>query len=290
MENLLKAMRINQWVKNLIIFMPLVFGQKFFEFPVNLKVLIAFFLFSFMTSAVYITNDLIDVKEDSLHPFKKYRPIPHGKISIGKAKGFVLVLAVISTSLGCLLNFKFGFLLVGYLLLNLVYSLFLKKLVIIDIFCVGLFFLIRIIAGTVITNVEYSYWMIFMLFLLAMFLGFNKRRQEVVLAKENAASQRHVLTKYDPYFIDQMIAVTTSSIVVAYMLYTVDERTVSEFGTNHLIYSIPFVYYGIFRYLYVVHMKNMGEDPTSVVIKDLPMQANILIWFIICLLVIYFKI
>jgi len=161
-------------------------------------------------------------------------------------------------------------------------------MVIVDVFCIGGFFLLRIIAGTAMARVDFSYWMIFMATLLALFLGFNKRRQELRLFEQKAISSHPALSKYSTYFIDQMIAVITSSIVVVYMLYTVDARTVKEFGNRHLIYSIPFVYYGIFRYLYLVHKYGEGDDPTMVLFSDNKMQLNLALWAIICVSVIYF--
>lgn len=146
----------------------------------------------------------------------------------------------------------------------------------------------RIIAGAAVARVVISYWIIFMTALVALFLGFNKRRQELRFLKKKATAHRRVLTKYSFLFIDQMVPIITSSIVVVYMLYTVDARTVKEFGTNHLIYSIPFVYYGIFRYLYLIHKRHKGIDPTRILLSDGKMQLNFALWIIICIAVIYF--
>ena len=287
MKSLFLALRPKQWIKNAFIFIPLIFGKELFLFPVNLKVVIAFSLFCMMASAVYLCNDILDYKEDKLHPQKKLRPIVSGKVSTKQAQITVTVLALLATIFSLVLDKSFGWVIVGYFVLNIFYSLVLKKIVIIDVFCIGVFFLLRIIAGMAIIKVEYSYWMIFMIILLALFLGFNKRRQEL---NQKDVSHREVLTKYDHYFIDQMIAVITSSIVVTYMLYTVDQRTINLFHTNHLAYTIPFVYYGIFRYLYLVHKESRGEDPTYVLYSDFSMQLNLLLWVVSCVMVIYFHI
>ena len=288
MKNLFIILRPKQWIKNLFIFIPLIFGKELFNYSVSLKVLIAFFLFCMMSSAVYIINDIIDIEEDKLHPRKHLRPISSGKVNIKQARLIVAVLIIFSILPSLYLETCFSWVLVVYFLLNLFYSMILKRIVIIDVFCIAIFFLLRVVAGTVISRVEFSYWMIFMIVLLALFLGFHKRRQELELYEEKA--RRFVLAKYDSYFIDQMIAVITSSIVVVYMLYTIDTRTVTLFGTRNLMYTIPFVYYGIFRYLYLVHKKKGAEDPTLVLFSDFAMQLNLLLWVFACVIVIYFKI
>lgn len=195
-----------------------------------------------------------------------------------------------SISIGCsfLLDIYFGWIIVGYLIFNFLYSRFLKEAVIIDVFCIGVFFLLRITAGSIIAKVEMSHWIIMMTVLLALFLGFNKRRQELKLLEEKAIPHRRVLSKYSTHFIDQMAAVITSSIVVTYMLYTVDSRTVKEFGTHHLLYTIPFVYYGIFRYLYLIHKVRKTGDPTYMFFSDKNIRVNIILWIAVCIGVIYF--
>ena len=285
---LLLALRPKQWVKNLFIFSPLIFGGKLFIYPANLKTAIAFVLFCLAASVVYLANDLIDLEKDKLHPKKRLRPIASGKVTVDQTKIAALILGIISIVLSFMLSGSFGWVVVTYLTFNLLYSKILKEAVIIDVFCIAAFFLLRIIAGAVVAEVSMSYWIVIMTALLALFLGFNKRRQEVVTLEEKAASHRKVLIKYDPYFIDQMIAVITSSIVVVYMLYTVDANTVREFGSNHLIYTIPFVYYGIFRYLYLIHRRNEDGDPTDILISDRKTQLNIVLWAAVCILVLYY--
>ena len=288
MKYLFFSLRPKQWVKNLFIFLPLIFGHKLFIFPANLNTVIAFFLFSLAASAVYLINDVIDLEQDKKHPIKRFRPIASGKVSIKQAMITALVLGGFSIAVSVLTNVYFALVVIIYLVFNFIYSRILKNLVIIDVFCLGGFFLIRIIAGSVIVGGGLSHWIIIMTVLLAIFLGFNKRRYEIELLKRKAIQHRYVLTKYNRYFIDQMIAVITSSIVIAYMLYTVDARTVEEFGTKNLMYSIPFVYYGIFRYLYLIHKTKKAGDPTDVILSDKMMQLDIALWIIVCILVIYF--
>lgn len=288
MKYIFFALRPTQWIKNLFIFLPLVFSGKLFESQVYLKILAAFFLFSLAASVAYIFNDICDYEKDKLHPTKRLRPIASGKISIQKAQITAYILGVISVVLSILLNVYFSWIVVTYLLFNLVYTKILKKVVIIDVFCIGGFFLLRILAGIVIAEAKMSHWIIFMTVLLALFMGFNKRRQELRFLEKAATSQHHVLTKYSSYFIDQMITIITSSIVIVYMLYTVDKQIVAKFGTTNLIYSVPFVYYGIFRYLYIIQKQGKDGDPTQILLSDIKMQLNLLLWFIICVAIIYF--
>lgn len=290
MKPFVLALRPQQWVKNLFVFLPLIFGHKFFSFSTALRVTEGFGLFCLVASAVYLFNDLWDLEEDRLHPIKKRRPLAAGHISPRQACGLMGGLGGLSLALAFRLDPAFGWTALAYGAGNILYSTFLKQFVIVDVFCLGGFFLLRIIAGTVLSGVEYSHWMIFLIVLLAMFLGFNKRRQELRLRAEESASSRPVLAKYNAYFIDQMIAVLTSSIVVVYAIYTVDRRTTELVGSAHLIYSIPFVYYGIFRYLYLVHKRHQGEDPTRIILSDWPMQVNVLLWILVCMAVIYYKV
>lgn len=289
MKYFLFSLRPKQWVKNLFIFLPLIFGKKLFVFPANLSSAAAFLLFSATAGSAYLINDIIDLEKDKLHPAKRLRPIASGKLNKGQARISALILGVLSVAFSFMLNSHFGWVVIAYLVFNLIYSRVLKDIVIIDVFCIGGFFLLRIIAGSVVAEVELSHWIIIMTVLLALFLGFNKRRQELKLLEQRASSHRQVLTKYNAYFIDQMIAVITSSIVVVYMLYTVDARTVKEFGTKHLLYSVPFVYYGIFRYLYLIHRFKKNGDPTRILFSDGKMRLNIVLWLISCIMVIYFR-
>lgn len=290
MKHLFLALRPVHWIKNLFIFLPLIFGKKMFDYPENLTTIIAFIVFCLAASAVYIVNDIIDVKKDKAHPTKKLRPIASGKISIRNGMIAASTLFVISLVLSISVNPLLGVIVLAYFIFNLIYSKILKDIVIVDVFCIGAFFLLRIIAGSLIAGVNLSHWMIFMIVLLALFLGFNKRRQEIKLLKDESDTHRGVLAEYSTYFIDQIIAVITSSVVIVYMMYTVDSQTVGFFGTDHLIYTVPFVYYGIFRYLYIIHKKRKVEDPTTILITDKVTQANIFLWLIVCIMVIYGKI
>ncbi|HTL70102.1 MAG TPA: decaprenyl-phosphate phosphoribosyltransferase [Candidatus Eisenbacteria bacterium] len=287
---LVNSLRPKQWIKNLFVFIPFIFGKRFFVQPYGFRALACFALFCLASSAVYLMNDIIDAPNDRSHRQKRHRPIASGRLGTGAALVTALLLSVVSVAAAFPLEPKLSAVIAVYLALNLFYTGYLKNIVIIDVFCIGLFFLMRVVAGTVTAQVALSHWMVFLIVLLAMFLGFNKRRQELVNEGVDAAARRSVLTKYSIYFIDQMIAVLTSSIVVVYMLYTVDQRTVNEFGTTHLIYSTPFVYYGIFRYLYIVIRRKEGEDPSLVLLKDGLMLVNLVAWIVVCMAVIYFRV
>lgn len=281
------SLRPRQWVKNFFIFLPLIFGQKLFCFPANLRTLGAFFLFSLVASSGYLINDLFDFKKDKFHSRTRVRPIASGKISLSNAAAAACILGAASLALSYLFDVSFGFIVTIYFVLNVVYSMLLKDLVILDVFCIGFLFILRVVAGGVVAEVELSHWIIVMTGLLALFLGFNKRRQELKLSPEEILSHRKVLGEYNVYFIDQIIAIITSSIVVAYMLYTTDSRTVIFFGNKNLMFSIPFVYYGIFRYLYLIHKLNVGGDPTRILFRDKNTQWNLVLWLVVCVTAIY---
>lgn len=288
MKDLFIALRPKQWIKNLFVCLPLVFGRKIFSSPENIHTFFALLCFIGASSAVYLVNDVLDLKYDRQHPLKKRRPVASGRVSVPMALGAACLIASISLFFSYKLNVYMGHVIVAYIAFNFMYSSFLKNKVIIDIFCLAVFFLLRLAAGSVVAHVELSHWIVCMTFLLALFLGFGKRRQELSQVVAGQADQRKVLLQYDPYFIDQMISVVTSSIVIVYMLYTVDASTISRFGTSHLIITIPFVYYGIFRYLYLIHKAGVDGDPTQVLLSDLRIQISLAGWILVCVGVIYF--
>jgi len=287
MTTYFNLLRPKQWVKNLFILLPLIFGQKLFSFPENLRAVFVFGIFSLASSAGYILNDIFDRNYDRTHPVKRLRPVASGKVSVQSAWIICVLLAFSSIGLSFGLGWDVALVLLTYMGANLLYTLFFKRLVLIDVFCLALFTCLRIVAGTVVTGVIYSHWMIIMAVLLALFLGFQKRRNELGNQEETGTVTRPVLYKYSQHFIDQVVSVLTSSIVVTYMLYTFDKGTVDKIGSTHLMYSIPFVYYGVFRYLYIIHKLGFGEDPTVILFIDRMTQLNLLLWLIVCTSVIY---
>jgi 4-hydroxybenzoate polyprenyltransferase len=289
MKFLLYSLRPKHWIKNLFVFLPLIFGRKLMDFGALLTAAEIFVLFCFASSAVYLMNDIIDYNQDKLHPVKRLRPIASGQISCSYAAAWAIALGTIALLFTFRENPLIGAVLLAYVTLNILYSLFLKQLVIIDVFCLSLFFILRLLAGTYAADVALSHWILVMGGLLALFLGFNKRRQEFKILGKLSTQHRSVLRKYNRYFIDQMIAVITASTVVAYTFYTVDDRTLAEVGSDHMIFTVPFVYYGIFRYLYLLHKRRMDGDPTRILVSDFPMQFNIAMWLATAIAVIYFK-
>ncbi len=284
----LSALRPYQWVKNGFVLLPLVFGEKLVD-PAALKhVLVAFLAFCAAASGVYMINDIADLEADKLHPVKKLRPLAQGHIAPAQALGLALILLITALAAGFALNFSLGICLAAYIAGNFLYSHFLKHLVIVDVMAIGLFFLLRVVAGAVVIPVVISDWLLICSGVLALFLGFNKRRHELLTIGQKAGGHRRVLEKYSIYFIDQMVAVLTASTVIFYTLYTVDAGTVANFGTNGLLFTVPFVYYGIFRYLYLVHKRRLGGDPARIILKDGMLQINLLLWLAAAIGVIYF--
>ncbi|MBN2120943.1 MAG: decaprenyl-phosphate phosphoribosyltransferase [Candidatus Omnitrophica bacterium] len=288
MNSLFIALRPKQWIKNAFIFCPLIFGKKLFIFPENIISLIGFCLFCLSSGSVYLVNDIVDIDKDRFHPIKKLRPLASGNITVREAVVCAFLLAFLSLICSFLLDIYFGWIVGAYLLFNFFYSKILKNIVIIDVFCLALFFLLRIAAGGILANVEISRWILIMTTLLSLFLGFNKRLKELQFSEERKPSVSRMAFGYNRRLIDLLILVITSLIILAYILYVTDVRTVSEFGSFNLLYSVPFVYYGIFRYLYLIHKIREYGDPTHILLSDRPLRITILLWVGICIAVIYF--
>lgn len=289
MGYIIQSMRLHQWVKNFFIFAALIFSGHLLIFKDLIDTVFGFFIFSLVTSAVYIFNDLIDIKKDKLHPEKSKRPLPSGKLSTKYAIYSSVFLSLIALFLSFILQQVFTLFLVAYIILNVLYTIYLKNMVVLDIMAIALGFVIRIYAGAVLINVPVSEWLILCTILIALFLGFSKRRAEIVTLEFNANIHRSVLSHYSPQFLDQMISIVTASTVMSYTFYTISEDTVTKFGTKNLMYTIPYVLYGIFRYLYLVHKLEKGGNPTLTLIKDLPMIINLVLWIITVSIIIYLK-
>lgn len=282
-------MRPSQWLKNLFIFAPLIFSQNIFNPPLLLKTIVAFILFCLLSGSLYILNDVKDLKEDTLHPIKSKRPIASGRLKKSTAVLSFIILSAIALILSLALNIHFFIMALIYFLLQLSYSFWLKHIVILDVFVIAAGFFIRVVAGGLAIDVYLSSWLLICTILLALFLAMSKRRHELVLLKENAQGHRRILKEYNPYLLDQMIAVVTASTLIAYCLYTISEETVAKFGTTNLIYTVPFVLYGIFRYLYLVHQKTEGGSPEVLIIKDKPLLIDLFLWIVAALLILYLR-
>jgi 4-hydroxybenzoate polyprenyltransferase len=283
---LIKGMRPLQWVKNLLIFAPLVFDQKLDDLPAFFKTLAGFVLFCLVASTVYLLNDLADLEADRMHPEKRKRPLASGALPASVARLAAALLLLISLPLAYLLSPAFALVLLGYLVLNLAYSKWLKHYPIIDVFVLASFYVLRVVAGlTLITVTRFSPWLYVVTTLLALYIGFGKRRAELALLAEDAHSHRRVLDGYTIPMLDQFITIVSATTIVAYSLYTFSAPNLPE---NHaMMLTIPFAIYGIFRYLYLIQVKHSGGAPEEVLLSDRPLQAVFILWVAAILAVFY---
>jgi 4-hydroxybenzoate polyprenyltransferase len=242
-----------------------------------------------ISGAIYIFNDLRDREEDRAHPKKSQRPIAKGEISPSEAIVLFVVLAAVGLAAAFFLQRGFFLAALVYFLLQVAYSLKLKQVVILDIFVIAAGFVIRVVAGGLVIGVPISSWLLICTMLLALLLSMGKRRHELTLLEERAIEHRPILKEYSAYLLDQMIAVVTASTLIAYCLYTISPETVEKFGTSNLVWTAPFVLYGIFRYLYLVHLKGKGGSPEEFIIQDKPMLLNIVLWILAVILVLYLR-
>ncbi len=283
---LLKTMRPRQWTKNAFIFAALVFDKQLVLLNPVLRTLAAFALFCMISSAVYIFNDLADVKADQEHPIKRNRPIASGKLPIGVAWAAAIVLVVLSVGLGYLLSPAFALVVVTYLVLNIAYSKWLKHILIVDVLALAAGFVLRVVAGVAAIHVErFSPWLYVVMTLLSLYLAFGKRRAELALLTDGASSHRKVLQGYTIPLLDQYIMIVSATTVVAYSFYTFSAPNVPA---NHsMMLTIPFVVYAIFRYLYLVQVKQEGGEPEEILLTDRPFQAGMILWGLVVLAVFY---
>ena len=282
----LRLLRISHWIKNLFVFVPILFAKHLFEMDYFAEVLLAFFAFSFASSLVYVFNDLIDAEYDRQHPAKKNRPIASGKISSNNAKIIVLILFVIVAALTTQLNWQFNLSLAAYLIINVLYTVKLKDIIILDLFCIASGFMLRVLAGAFVIDVYVSKWLILTTMFLALYLAVMKRRSELTIQNNN--DTRLVLKDYSEKFIDQISAISSGGLIICYALYSVAERTVAEFGTDYFVLTTIFVVFGVFRYMYLVLKKSKGENPTEVMLSDTPMIVNTLLYILVITGIIYF--
>ncbi len=286
---LIESLRPKQWSKNLLLFAGLFFSRNVFHLSLVLRVVFGFVLFCLISGGVYLFNDLFDLKKDREHPVKSKRPLPSGRLSVSSA----IVSSIILIGGGLLLSFylkiEFGYFALSYVAINIAYSLILKHIVILDVILIAFGFVIRAVSGAVIIGVSISSWLLICTIFLALFLALCKRRHELVFLGSSAEQHRKILSEYSPELLDQMISVVTASTVMAYALYTMSAETVDKFGTRNLIFTIPFVIYGIFRYLYLVHQRNLGGSPELILLKDRSMIVNIALFLVVSGLIIYLK-
>ncbi|MDX1501004.1 MAG: decaprenyl-phosphate phosphoribosyltransferase [Thermoanaerobaculia bacterium] len=282
-----RLLRPSHWVKNVFVLAPLVFAEKLTD-PASLtSALLAFLVFCGASSTVYVFNDILDREEDRRHPLKRHRPVASGAVPVPAAAALAALLAAGSLAGALLASPAVAAVAAVYLLLNLAYSARLKHVVILDVMIISLGFLLRVLAGAEAIRVELSAWLLLCTLFLSLFLAFSKRRHELILLNEAAAGQRPVLSHYSPAFLDQMTNVVTASTVIAYALYCVAPETVARFGTGALVYTVPFVLFGVFRYLYLIYQTRSPRNPTEAVLSDLPSLANLLLWVFAVTAIVY---
>jgi 4-hydroxybenzoate polyprenyltransferase len=281
-----------QWTKNLVVIAALIFSRNLFRLPLTLRSLEAFGIFCLLSGSIYVFNDLVDYEQDRAHPVKRNRPIASGRVSRRGALALGLVAALAGLALAFSVNLAFFMVCLVYVVISVLYSLGLKHMVVLDVLIISVGFVLRAMAGVealkdLEPSIIMSPWLLVCTLFLALFLGFNKRRHELDLLADNAARHRRSLDDYSKEFLDAMIAVVTAATVIAYSIYTIWPATVDKFRTGNLIYTVPFVVFGLFRYMYLVIMRNKGGSPSEVLVSDMPLVVDILLWILVAGLVLY---
>jgi 4-hydroxybenzoate polyprenyltransferase len=283
---LFKSMRPKQWSKNIAVFAALIFDRQLFNLNSDLRTIAGFFIFCLTSSSVYLFNDIMDIEADRKHPTKRNRPIATGELSISTALIFGFLIMFLSILAGFWLSIGFGILISVYFLSNLAYSKWLKHVVIIDVLVIALGFVLRVASGVTLINVErFSPWLYVVTTLLALYIGFGKRRSELASLNEDAGHHRRVLDGYTLAFLDQIITIVSSTTIIAYSLYTF---SAPNLPVNHtMMLTIPFVLYGIFRYLYLIQVQHAGGAPEELLLTDRPLQITILGFGILVFIIFY---
>jgi 4-hydroxybenzoate polyprenyltransferase len=282
-----QSLRPQQWTKNLFVFAGLGFSGRLFERGAWPPAVAAFLIFCGLSGAVYLINDVLDRSADAQHPLKRLRPVASGALRPGIALGAAGVLAAVCVAGAAAVNRELALTAVAYVLLLVAYSAALKHYVIIDVLTLSGGFVLRAVAGAVAIDVPISHWLLVCTTLLALFLGLSKRRHELTLLADGAAGHRPILQEYSPYLLDQMISVVTASTLIAYSVYTISSDTAERIGSDRLGLTIPFVLYGIFRYLYLVHQRRGGGSPSDLILTDRPLLACVALWVAAVVAVLY---
>ena len=288
MTALLTAMRPKQWSKNILVFAGTIFAQDLLNPDILLNSILAFVLFCMISSSTYLINDVVDRKKDAMHPVKKNRPIAAGIVSVPLAISTAAILIVISNVSSYLIDPRFGIIITCYFITTLLYSLWLKRVLILDVMIIASGFIFRAVGGTFAINEHVSSWLIICTMFLALFFALNKRRAELISLGDNAGNVRKTLANYDVNFLDQMINTVTATCLVTYALYTLDSETVAKFDTRNLVLTLPFVIYGLFRYLYLAYHLNLGETPDITMLRDKPILLCGLLYLVTVVIIIYF--
>jgi 4-hydroxybenzoate polyprenyltransferase len=283
------TLRPRQWAKNLLVLAPLIFSRQLFAPEAIAGSLLAFGLFCAVSSAGYLVNDIRDLHQDRLHPAKRLRPIASGALKVWVATCAAVLLLLAGLALSFRLGHLFTLALGAYALVSLAYTFILKRMVIVDVFAIASGFVLRAVAGAVAVDAELSSWLLICTTLLALLVGFGKRRYELLLLKEGAGGHRRVLEEYSPRFLDMMIGIAAASTVMSYALYTASVETIERFHTRALFLTLPFVLYGVFRYLYLMYQVERGGDPIETAIGDRATVVNLLLWAATVVAILYWR-
>lgn len=279
-RNILILLRPTHYIKNLFVLLPLFFSAQIAIASLLLNALMAFASFCLITSSVYIFNDIIDANEDRIHPGKKSRPVASGVISVTQASVLDLILSISGLFLAYLVNNQLVFVLVAYKLINIVYTLILKRIAILDVMVLSLGFVLRLYAGSVSTGIKLSEWIIIMTFLLSMLIVLGKRRNDVLFFEQEDIVLRHAVKGYNSNFLNYTMIMLSSVIIVSYIMYTVSADIQLRFGTGHLFITVFWVVAGILRYLQLLFVFDSKENPVRLLIKDHPLKLILLAWFL----------
>ena len=285
---LFHLMRPHQWIKNGFVLAALIFSQHLLEPDYVLRSLLAFAAFCLLSSSVYAFNDILDLKKDRLHPIKRTRPLAAGQVSVQTAVSLGAALLLAGLGLTAVLGQGFALWVLAYLVLQVAYNLILKRVVLLDIFTISVGFVLRAVAGAAVIEVDISPWLILCTLLVALFLGFAKRRHEIVLLEELAGSHREILQEYSVPYLDQLISIVTASTIVAYSIYTMSPEVIDRLGNRYMVLTLPFVIYGIFRYLYLVHMRRGGGSAARALLADGPLLGSVFLWGLAVVTIVYF--
>jgi 4-hydroxybenzoate polyprenyltransferase len=284
---IVESLRPKQWIKNFLLFAGLIFSENLFHLPFLLKTVLGFAVFCGLSSAVYLLNDFLDLEQDRQHPEKSKRPLASGRIPAGLVLGFSAFLFASSISASVLLGRGFAVACAGYAAMMIAYSLVLKHVIILDVIVIAVGFVVRALAGALLIHVAISPWLLVCTIFLALFFGLVKRRHERLLLGAGAGRHRKNLEGYHPALLDQMIGLTTAASVITYTLYTFSPETVAKFQTGNLILTVPFLLYGVFRYLYLIYQKGLGGSPEQIILSDLPTLLNCALYLISVILILY---
>lgn len=285
--NLIISLRPDQWTKNLIVFAALIFAVKLLDPAALALASAAFLIFCMLSGSVYLINDVSDREADRQHPRKRLRPIASGALSAGAALAWAIGLSVVALAAAYALRPLFALAAAAYLALFVWYTRTLKHVVILDVMAIAIGFVLRAVAGGLVIGVPVSDWLLACTILLALFLGLAKRRHEITMLADGGSGHRRILEEYDPYLLDQMIAIVAAATLVVYIIYCASPETAERFGTDLLVLTTPFPIYGIFRYLYLVHRKHGGGSPSDLLLRDRPLLGCVALWGIAVVLIIY---